>query len=194
MLSEAGRLFQVGDDQKALKSAIADEQRLVSGWAAEEADAKDAIRALTENLDVAKTASAKVKSNDAHDEALEKLEKVRFSVAKECNGLEQSFGEKELEMQRLEREILELESQVETAKETTTVDMPKIQYAFSLYGMISKIQWLHADAANDSAKQPKVAGTYETANKSLHTFSLDPSRQTREFIVDYLWEQVSPAC
>ena len=25
--------------------------------------------------------------------------------------------------------------------------------------MISKIQWLHPDKANDSAKQPKVAGT-----------------------------------
>jgi hypothetical protein len=125
--------------------------------------------------------------------------------------------------------------------------------------MISKIQWLHADAANDSAKQPKVAGTcvhlplavytyarfecreplappkkkrekekkiaplltsyltsprspivytshrflcaavappfcssfpsrlgvyrYETANKPLHTFSLDPSRQVRQWLI-----------
>lgn len=192
MLSEAGRLFQVGDDQKALKSAVADEHRLISNWTADDADAKDVIRALTEKLEMAKTASAKVTSNDEHDEALEKLEKARFQAAKECNGLEQSFSEKELEMQRLDREILELEVQVETAKETSTVDLPKIQYAFSLYGMISKIQWLHGD--KDSARKQRVAGTYETATKSLHTFSLDPSRQTREFIVDYLWEQVSPAC
>lgn len=67
------------------------------------------------------------------------------------------------------------------------------RHELTLYGMISSIQWMHPEEGAPADAKRKLQGT--TNNKELgqlRSFNLDTTRQSDQWIADYLWSTVSP--
>lgn len=66
---------------------------------------------------------------------------------------------------------------------------PPRSHQYSLYGMVSNIQWLPTEKGSH-----RIQGT--ASNQSLadqlRNFSLDTTRQSEQWITDHLWDLVSP--
>ena len=70
--------------------------------------------------------------------------------------------------------------------EVEATDVPRQRHAISLYANISNIRWDYQD-------ESKVKGyiTNSAAGGDIRSFELDPTRQTENFIVNYLWDKMA---
>jgi len=185
MLGEATRIFSNADDAKALKAATKEEQQIRTKWVEKEQDAKSIVKALASDLEMERRKTQAVSSSADYTMSLESMENSKFEVAKECNNVEQSLVDKAREIEKLEKEIMEAKQAVQNSHTITEVDLPKVRHAFSLYGMISNIQWHHGDSN-------RIAGTaVNDSTKELQKFSLDSTRLSKEWVKEHLWELVS---
>jgi hypothetical protein len=70
--------------------------------------------------------------------------------------------------------------------EIEQTEVPKQRHAISLYANIANIRWDYSD-------EYKVKGyfTSNAAGGDVRGFELDPSQQSENFIVNYLWDKMS---
>lgn len=113
--------------------------------------------------------------------------------------LKRDISEAQADIQRGEAEELTLKEQLEAVKATLaqlaerraklgeieTSDVPRQRHAISLYANVSNIRWDYTDEA-------KVKGyiTSSSATGTISSFELDPTSQSENFIVNYLWNKM----
>eukprot|EP00041_Stephanoeca_diplocostata_P007372 m.103756 g.103756 ORF g.103756 m.103756 type:complete len:200 (-) comp16842_c0_seq1:97-696(-) len=189
LLREATAVFAIRDDAEALAKTIQDDRELREKWSKEQTDAREIIKGLTKQLETIQEKLAPLDSVKSHEEQLDALENAKFSLAKNCNTIEQKLQQKETEAAAIEREIVSMQEDLERGIVDTTVENPKMKHAVNLYSMISNIEWLPPREEGDT----RVAGTAmnKTTGK-LRNFSIDSSKQSADWITDHLWGLVTP--
>jgi len=70
--------------------------------------------------------------------------------------------------------------------ETEATEVPRQRHAISLYANISNIRWDYSD-------ESKVKGyiTSTAGGGDIRSFELDPTKQSENFIVNYLWDKMA---
>lgn len=122
------------------------------------------------------------------------------SDTSEIDALKADIAQAEAGIKRMEGENRELDGQLDEVRqakaklaetkarlaEIEATDVPRQRHAISLYANISNIRWDYQDEA-------KVKGyiTSTQAGGDIRSFELDPTRQSENFIINYLWDKMA---
>jgi chromosome segregation ATPase len=82
-----------------------------------------------------------LKEVEEYNQRIEEMDKMKFEIAKNINGLEQECETFELQMNKLSQQLENLELEKTSIEQETIHDLPAIKHALSLYTNISNIRW-----------------------------------------------------
>eukprot|EP00035_Acanthoeca_spectabilis_P016708 m.348858 g.348858 ORF g.348858 m.348858 type:complete len:201 (-) comp16563_c2_seq12:4705-5307(-) len=189
IMEEATKVFADNEDSATLAKCVTDEKGLRNQWSKELGDGKALIKALTAELAATGKSVLPLETAEAHEAELDSLDANKYALAKQLNREEGTLSEKDAEIRALEAEIIEMQQDIASGAYAVAEANPKLDLQYSLYGMVSNIQWLPTEKGSH-----RIQGT--ASNQSLadqlRNFSLDTTRQSEQWITDHLWDLVSP--
>ena len=131
VLRDAAKVFDPADDVQTIESVVKTHAETKDMWAAEHERVVEALRGLTEQLDVARENAANAVSEKDHRERIECKENEKFLLAKQCRAAEEACIADESVLRQRKTENASIQTHMTKVKSAKSANLPKLRYVSS---------------------------------------------------------------
>jgi len=141
---------------------------------------KSLIKGINTRVEKAEYAATRTEPEDMHQRRVESLNDEKVAVEKSINRMQDEFKQFERDTQQMRTKEETLIAATESTRKESDAQLPRARDAIRLYANIANIKWDY-----DASTVKGFVSSEE--QKDIRPFNLDPSKNSRFKIVNFLW-------